>query len=181
MGLALKRLNSEMRTLRSKRIKGFFFLFMLVSSFSLFGQDTILVKQDSVKELDVTDILKKILNKSGKPKPEADPTKLHFAILPTLSYNPSFGFIFGGKLTGGKQIGDPANTDLSVYALEAFMVRKEKVPSPQNITFSAGKKWNWGQWQLAKYGLLIISTEIQNQNGGFLRSVPIKNADSSFQ
>ena len=94
-----------MRTFRLKKTKGFLFLFILVSFFSLFGQDTALVKKDSVKEVDVTDILRNILNKSGKPEPEpSSQTKVHFAILPTLSYNPSFGFIFGGKITGGKQI-----------------------------------------------------------------------------
>ena len=56
-----------------KKIKGFLFLLTLVSSFSLFGQDTILAKKDSVKEVDVTDILKKIFNKSGNPEPETAP------------------------------------------------------------------------------------------------------------
>ena len=75
-----------MRIFRNKT-KGFLFLFTLINSCSLFGQDTVLVKTDSVREVDVTGILKKIFNKSEKPEAEADPTKLHFAILPTLSYN----------------------------------------------------------------------------------------------
>jgi outer membrane protein assembly factor BamA len=176
-----------MRTLRSKKIRGLLFLFILLRSFSLFGQDTILVKQDSVKEVDVTGILKKIFNKSGKPEPEAESTtKLHFAILPTLSYNPSFGFIFGGKLTGGKQYGDPANTDLSVFALEFFYGTKGIISAQaKHNIFTAGNKWNWqGQWQLAKYGLLdygLGTGNFKSKNGDFsVDQYPIKNADSAF-
>jgi outer membrane protein assembly factor BamA len=175
-----------MRTVRVTKIKGLLFLFIFLSSSSIFGQDTALVKQDSVKEVDVTGILKKIFNKSGKPEPEVDPSKVHFAILPTLSYNPSFGFIFGGKFTGGKQLGDPANTDLSVFALEFFYGTKGilSAQAKHNI-FTAENKWNWqGQWQLAKYGLLdygLGTGNFKTRNGGFsFDQYPIKNADSSF-
>jgi outer membrane protein assembly factor BamA len=170
----------------SKRPKGLLFLFMLVSSFSLFGQDTILVKQDSVKEVDVTDILKKIFNKSVKAELDTAPkAKVHFAILPTLSYNPSFGFIFGGKVTGGKQFGDAANTDLSVFALEFFYGTKGIVSAQaKHNIFIAENKWNWqGQWQLAKYGLLdygLGTGNFKTKNGFSFDQYPIKNADSSF-
>jgi hypothetical protein len=124
-----------------KKTKGFLLPLMLVSSFSLFGQDTVL-KKDSVKEVDVTDLLRNLFNKP--PPAPSSATKVHFAILPTLSYNPSFGFIFGGKITGGKQLGDPGNTDLSVFALEAFYGTKgiTSAQAKHNV-FTAGNKWNW--------------------------------------
>jgi outer membrane protein assembly factor BamA len=169
-----------------KNPKCLLFLFMLVSSFSLFGQDTILVKQDSVREVDVTDILKKIFNKPVRAELDTAPkAKVHFAILPTLSYNPSFGFIFGGKVTGGKQFGDAANTDLSVFALEFFYGTKGIVSAQaKHNIFIADNKWNWqGQWQLAKYGLLdygLGTGNFKTKNGFSFDQYPIKNADSSF-
>src|SRR5215831_12145176 len=168
-----------MRTRRIKKIKGFLLLF-LVLSYSLFGQDTVSVKG---KEVDVTDVLRKVFNKP-EPKPAAA-SKLHFAILPTLSYNPSFGFISGGKLTGGKQFGDPANTDLSVFALEAFYGTKGIVSAQaKHNIFTPGNKWNWqGQWQLAKYALVdygIGTGNFKTKDGGFsFDKYPIKNADSA--
>ena len=182
--LALKRLNSGMRTIRLKKIEGFIFLFMILSSPSLFSQDTSFAKQDTIKEVDVTDILRKIFNRS-EPQPK-QPSKVNFAILPTLSYNPSFGFIFGGKLTGGKQFGDPTRTDLSVFALEAFYGTKGIVSAQaKHNIFIADNKWNWqGQWQLAHYGLLdygIGTGNFKTKDGGFsFDRYPVKNADSSF-
>src|SRR6476660_1167271 len=85
--LALKRLNSAMRTTWLKKIVGFLLLCMAFSFSSLFAQDTISAR-DTVKEVDVTDSLRKVFNRSEpQPKP---PSKVSFAILPTLSYNPSF-------------------------------------------------------------------------------------------
>ena len=129
-----------MRTRRIRKIKNLLFLF-LVLGYSLFGQDSASVKKDTVKEVDVTDLLRKVFNKPP-PKP-ASQAQVHFAILPTLSYNPSFGFIFGGKLTGGKQFGDPANTDLSVFALEAFYGTKGIVSAQakHNIFIAENKRF----------------------------------------
>jgi len=172
-----------MRIFHIATTKGLLFLCVVLSSFSSFGQDTISLKKDSVKEVDVTDILRKVFNRPP-PKPPSQ-AQVHFAILPTLSYNPSFGFIFGGKLTGGKQFGDPANTDLSVFALEAFYGTKGIVSAQaKHNIFTSENKWNWqGQWQLAKYGLLDYGLGTGNfkTKGGFsFDNYPIKNADSSF-
>ena len=172
-----------MRTLL-KRIKSLLILISILSSSSLFGQDTSSTGIDTVKQVDVTDILRKIFNKP-EPQPKSH-TKLSFAILPTLSYNPSFGFIFGGKLTGGKQFGDPATTDLSVFALEAFYGTKGIVSAQaKHNIFTSGNKWNWqGQWQLAKYALVdygMGTGSFKTRDGGFsFDKYPIKNADSAF-
>jgi outer membrane protein assembly factor BamA len=93
--------------------------------------------------------------------------------------------IVGGKVTGGKQFGDPANTDLSVFALEAFYGTKGIVSAQaKHNIFIAENKWNWqGQWQLAKYGLLDYGLGTGNfkTKGGFsFDQYPVKNADSSF-
>jgi len=173
-----------MRTFCPGQIKGFLLLCVVVSTLSLFGQDSTSMQRDSAKEVDVTDLLRKIFNRPP-PKPPSQ-AQVHFAILPTLSYNPSFGFIFGGKLTGGKQFGSPANTDLSVFALEAFYGTKGIVSAQaKHNIFIAENKWNWqGQWQLAKYGLLdygLGTGNFKTKKGGFsFDQYPIKNADSAF-
>ena len=173
-----------MRIFPLKKIRNLLFLFIVFTSSSLFGQDTASTRIDTLKQVDVTDILRNIFNRP-EPKPKAR-SKVNFAILPTLSYNPSFGFIFGGKLTGGKQFGDPANTDLSVFALEAFYGTKGIISAQaKHNVFIAENKWNWqGQWQLAHYGLLdygLGTGNFKTRNGGFsFDQYPVKNADSSF-
>jgi hypothetical protein len=83
-----------MRIFPLKKIRNLLFLFIVFTSSSLFGQDTASTRIDTLKQVDVTDILRNIFNRP-EPKPKAR-SKVNFAILPTLSYNPSFGFIFGG-------------------------------------------------------------------------------------
>lgn len=160
------------------KLRWVLFLLMLAISFSLNAQN--LQKKDSV--VDVTDILRKIFKKEAK---EEDHKKTAIAILPTLSYNPSFGFIIGGKVSGGKQFGNPANTNYSVFTLEGIITTKNiiSVQAKHNI-FIAENKWNWqGQWQLAHYGLLDYGLGTANAyrvGGIVIDNFPIKNADSAF-
>ena len=88
----------------------------------MWGQDAVATKKDSVPVVDIGDILKKIFKKEKKEKDTSKQGGL--AILPSLGYNPSFGFIIGAKLSGGLQIGDPANTNYSVVSLEGMYTSK---------------------------------------------------------
>ena len=74
-------------------------------------------KKDSVAQKDVGDVLRKLF---GKKADSTQPPKegKGLAILPTLSYNPSFGFMIGAKISGGKQFGNPDDTEYSIFGLE---------------------------------------------------------------
>ena len=169
-----------MRIWRFGKLGPVLFLLALITGFSLHAQN-LSQKKDTV--VDVTDILRKLFKKEAA---EADQKKTAFAILPTISYNPSFGFIIGGKVSGGKQFGDPANTNYSVFTLEGIISSKGiiSVQAKHNI-FIAENKWNWqGQWQLAHYGLLDYGLGTGNsryQTKGFvLNQYSTKNSDSAF-
>src|SRR5215475_6064786 len=94
---------------------------MLTGWFQLFAQDSIAIKNDSTREVDVMDILRKIFKKT---EPTEKKSTNAIAILPSLGYNPSFGFIIGAKISGGKQFGDPATTDYSIFSLEGMYTSK---------------------------------------------------------
>src|ERR671913_468971 len=65
---------------------------------------------------DATDVIKKILGKK-KDTAQAKTTK-SVAILPSIGYNPSLGFVFGAKASVIRQFGESSNTDLSTFGLE---------------------------------------------------------------
>lgn len=158
--------------------------FMFVSRSSATAQDSAAHNKDSVQQVDVMDIIARIFKKEKKVKIELKSPAI--AILPSLGYNPSFGFIIGAKITGGKQFGDPSNTNYSVFALEGMYTSKGiiSVQAKHNI-FTTRNKWNWqGQWQIAHYGLLDYG--IGTGNGDYrsaglaLNEFSTKNTDSTF-
>jgi hypothetical protein len=154
-------------------------------SLALSAQDSIEAKKDTVRPVDATDILRKIFGKEEKT--EKKPKTSTFAILPTFSYNPSFGVIIGGKLTGGKQFGDPRTTNYSVFAIDAIITSKGiiSVQVKHNV-FVADNRWNWqGQWQVAHYGLqdygLGTGGQVNYESKGFaLNQYSTENSDSAF-
>jgi len=152
---------------------------------SAWSQNSNLAKKDSVTPIDATDVLRRIFKK--EPKTEMTPKKSSFAILPTLSYNPSFGFIIGAKLTGGAQFGDPRNTNYSVFALDGMYTSKGIVSvQVKHNVFVPGNRWNWqGQWQVARYGLQDYGLGTGGRNmyiskGFALNQYSTENSDSSF-
>ena len=169
--------------LNGTRLFIFLVLLMITGCFQLSGQDSVAVRQDSVKEVDIMDVLRKIFK---KPQPPEKKSSSAIAILPSLGYNPSFGFIIGAKISGGKQFGNPETTDYSIFSLEGMYTSKGilSVQAKHNI-FVADNKWNWqGQWQLAHYGLLdygVGTGSGKYRSRGFaLNEYPTKNADSAF-
>jgi len=157
---------------------------MLTGGLSLRGQESVATKKDSVPVVDISDILKKIFKKEKKEKDTSKRGGL--AMLPSLGYNPSFGFIIGAKLSGGLQVGDPANTNYSVISLEGMYTSKGiiSVQARHNI-FIAHNKWNWqGQWQIAHYGLVDYGVGTgyskYESRGLGVNEYPTKNADSAF-
>ena len=80
------------------------------------GNDNLIPVQD------LGDRIKKLLHK------KVDTTKVvksrNVAIIPSLGYNPSFGFVFGAKATAIKNLGKDENTDLSSFGLESIYTSK---------------------------------------------------------
>ena len=95
-----------------KRKTPYLFFLILIKALAINGQDSAVVQN---KEVDAYDILRNIF---GVSKPaNAKPKATTLSVLPSFSYNPSFGFIIGASLTGGRQLGDPANTNYSTASI----------------------------------------------------------------
>ena len=95
-----------------KRKKRYLFFLLLIRGFVINGQDSAVVQN---KEVDAYDVLRNIFGVKQPVNPK--PKKTTLSILPSFSYNPSFGFIIGAGLTGGRQLGDPTNTDYSTVSI----------------------------------------------------------------
>jgi len=144
---------------------------LLLPSFSR-AQDTTL-KTNVTPVEDVGDFARRILHK------KADSAKLAkkstTAILPSFGYNPSLGFLIGAKMAGVKQLGDPANTRLSAFSLEALITSKGVITvQARHNVFKAANKWNiQGNWQFSKF--LVADYNVGTGNKDY-----ITKSDSTF-
>jgi hypothetical protein len=149
---------------------------MLVLNMSLLSflhaQDTTL-KTNVVPVEDIGDFARRILNK--KPDTTKAAKKSNVAILPSIGYNPSLGFLIGAKVSGLKQLGDPANTNLSSFGLEALITSKGVITlQARHNVFKAANKWNiQGNWQFSKY--LVADYGVGTGNKDY-----ITKSDSAF-
>ncbi len=151
--------------------------------FTSTGQQTTAKNADTLTYVDLNDVFRKIFKKEKKPPP---PLNAQVAsILPTLGYNPSFGFILGLKLVAGKQLGNPQNTNYSIFGIEGF-ISTEKILSIQarHNLFLPENKWNWqGHWQLSRLGLLDYGlgtgSDAYRGRGFNVNDLPTENGDSA--
>lgn len=137
-----------------------------------------------VQTKDIGDVFRKILKK------KTDTSQLTKApglsILPSLGYNPSFGFIIGAKASGGRQYGKPENTDYSIFGLEIFYATKGIITlQARHNMFTAANKWNWqGNWQLSRFGMIdygIGTGQSKYRSSNFsVNQYPTGNGDSAF-
>jgi Omp85 superfamily domain len=140
--------------------------------------------KDSVQPKDIGDVLNKIFKKKKGTAKEAKPAG--FAILPSFGYNPSFGFVIGAKLSGGRQYGSPENTEYSIFGLEAIYTSKGIITAQaRHNIFTAGDKLNWqGHWQLSRLGMIDYGVGTGNskyRSRGFtINEFPTENGDSAF-
>ena len=164
-----------------KRKKRYLFFLLLVKGFVINGQDSAVVQN---KEVDAYDVLRNIFGVKQPVNPK--PKKTTLSILPSFSYNPSFGFIIGAGLTGGRQLGDPTNTDYSTVSIYGSYSTKGMITiSFKHNIFSPGNKWNLqGSWQVSRYGLVDYGMGTGNPQyitkGFTFNSYSTKNSDSSF-
>ena len=155
-------------------------LLMLANSLSFESN----AQKDSVQPVDVGDVFRKILKK--QPDTLKAPKTSNFVILPTLSYNPSFGFMIGAKVTGGKQFGNPQNTIYSIFGLEGVYTTKGIISfKARHNIFTEANKWNFqGDWQVSKFGVTDYGTGTGNSSyrseGIIINDFPVKDADSAF-
>jgi hypothetical protein len=106
-----------------------------------------------VPEKDIADLIKQVLHK--KTDSSKDTKNKGVAILPSIGYNPSFGFLIGAKLSAVKKIGNnnDSGTDLSAFGLEALITSKGIITlQARHDVFTSGNKWKFqGNWQLSKF------------------------------
>ena len=124
-------------------------IWLLCFSFVINAQDSTFRKDIEVPVMDVGDFARKIFNKKeDTTKPRKSTT-----ILPSIGYNPSFGFVIGAKISAIKQFGKPENTNLSSFGLEAIYSTKGIVTAQfRHNMFTDANKWNLqGNWQISKF------------------------------
>ena len=157
----------------------FFNRFAIVCSLCFFfsnaeAQDIVVPKDTvSTNVTDIGDILKKL----SKKKADTTTAKKQktFAILPSIGYNPSFGFVIGAKVSAIKQYGQKENTNLSSFGLEGLFTSKGiiTVQARHNL-FTTENKFNFqGNWQLSRF--LIEDYNIGTGNKDYLTK-----SDSAF-
>lgn len=160
-------------------------LVFIVSYQPIFSQETATaVDSTLLKQTDITDVFRKLFGK--KPPVSIDLKAPRVAILPTLGYNPSMGFIIGAKATGGFQRGDPSTTNYSIFGLEFVYSSKGIITlQARHNVFRPNNTWNFqGNWQFSKYGMvdygLGTGTGNYRSSGIIIDHLPTRNGDSAF-
>ena len=141
----------------SIRFSCFFFPYVVITGLLFFlsavanAQDPAVRNDNLIPITDVGDFVKRILKKEVDTTKAKKPAKM--TILPSIGYNPSFGFVIGAKISAIKQFGDPANTSLSSFGLEGIYSTKGVITGQaRHNIFSEANKWNFqGNWQLSKF------------------------------
>ncbi len=158
---------------------GFASLFFFLCS-SLYAQTAVNAQNDTTstaklnKEEDVMDIARKVFKiKVDTTKPAAPPK---YALLPSIGYNPSLGFLIGAKISAVKMFGNPENTNLSILGLEGVITTKGIITGQARSNFyTNGNKWNFqGNQQLSKF--VLNDYGIGTGNKEYLT-----NSDSAFE
>ena len=178
-------MKSELNTLFRKR------RFVLTALLTLSGVSAVLQAQNNPPDTtktaivkDIGDVVNSVFKKnSDKPKKQKQGG---ISILPALGYNPSFGFVIGAKVAGGRQLGSIENTNLSLIGLQGSYSTKgvTTIQARHNI-FTPYNKWNFqGNWQLSRLGMIdygVGTGNSQYRSKGFsFNEFRTKNADSAF-
>lgn len=161
------------------------FLFLLTSfSIGSIAQDSpSVMKKDTV---DIGDIWRSIFKK--KANEEKKQKKAEMAILPTISYNPSFGLLVGGSIDAGTTFGKKPKTIYSTFTLSASVTTKGDASGTiRHNIFTPGNHWNLqGNWQVTTMGIVDYGMGTGQPKEGYqsrgivLNEFPTKNSDSSF-
>ena len=133
-------------------------------SAALFAQNNVPGDPGLVPIKDLGDLIKSVLHKKADTTKAAK--KSSVAILPSVGYNPSFGFVFGAKVSAIKQNGKDSNTELSAFGLEAIYTSKGIITAQlRHNVFTDANKWNFqGNWQLSKFLITDYGIGTGNKN-----------------
>jgi outer membrane protein assembly factor BamA len=163
-----------MTELKKNVKKDFFYLIarLIVTCLQCFfftaasAQDVVPYDSVSANVVDAEDVLKKLFGK--KPDTTNTERKQSVVLLPSIGYNPSFGFVFGAKVAVIKQYGEKENTDLSTFGLEGSYSTKGIITAQaRHNIFLPGNIWSLdGNWQLSKF--LIEDYSIGTGNKDYL-------------
>jgi outer membrane protein assembly factor BamA len=159
-----------------------FLFFFILPRVVINGQDSL--NNDLKEHTDVYDVIRNIFGVSEPT--DTKPKKANLSVLPSFSYNPSFGFIIGASVTGGRQFGDPAKTEYSTFSMYGSYSTKGMITIQlKHNIFLPENKWNLqGYWQISHYGLIdygLGTGHPQYITEGFtLNAYSNKNSDSAF-
>ncbi|RYE51906.1 MAG: hypothetical protein EOP48_17615 [Sphingobacteriales bacterium] len=144
-----------------------------ISYSHIIAQDVLPYDSATKNVTDVGDVFRKVFQKKGDYT--RSKKKSGFAILPSLGYNPSFGFVIGAKASAIKQFGQKINTGLSAFGVEALYTSKGIITAQvRHNIFTAGNKFNLvGNWQASKF--LIADYNIGTGNKDYQT-----DSDSTF-
>ena len=139
------------------RFPFFFFPYVLVTGLLFFlsavadAQEPAVRNDNLIPITDVGDFVRRVFKKEVDTAKAVKPAKM--TILPSIGYNPSFGFVIGAKISAIKQLGVPENTSLSSFGLEGIYSTKGVVTGQaRHNIFTERNKWNFqGNWQLSKF------------------------------
>ncbi len=134
---------------------------------------------------DTTDV-NLIVGKILKSKPRPDSKKSGLALLPSIGYNPSMGFLLGANITASMYIGDPKTTRMSTGTATAYLTSKGiiNLQLRHNI-FTNGDDWIFqGNFQASRmlvidYGLGTSSSS-KSDEGLNVDGYPIENANQAY-
>ena len=122
-------------------------------SFAVCAQDTAVVNTSSnvIPVKDLGDVFRQLFHKKADTAKIKEPKTV--AILPSIGYNPSFGFVIGAKVSAIKQFGKDETTNLSSFGLEGIYTSKGIITAQaRHNAFTENNKWNFqGNWQLSKF------------------------------
>lgn len=137
----------------------------------------------SPKETDVTDIIRKLFKKDSS-KIKKEPSTIAF--LPSVGYNPSYGFQLGVNITGGKYYGKKDSAILSIFTLLGYVTTKGVVMAQaRHNLFLAKNTINLqGTQQLSKIVTLDYGPgtgQVKGERGNFsINGAPLANDSATF-
>jgi len=107
--------------------------------------------RDTVAQQDVNDIFKILFKKNKKPDTTFKKAN-SLAILPSIGYTPSTGFMFGADVSITRIFGDPQKTTISIFdAFAAVSTNQLALVQLKHNVYSEGNKWYLeGSWEFGK-------------------------------
>ncbi|MBB5620621.1 outer membrane protein assembly factor BamA [Pedobacter cryoconitis] len=126
-------------------------LFLFLSfSCAVFAQEKPPLK-DTVAQQDVNDIFRRLFKKNSKADTTFKKTS-SLAILPSIGYTPSTGFMFGADVSVTKIFGNPKTTTISIFdAFGAVSTNQLALIQLKHNVYSEANQWYLdGSWEFGK-------------------------------